>query len=309
MSSVAQVGKSDTRFFRALMKHIMKGVNVPKFQVERVIGPILGMFIEDVMSSLLKEKVITLSAEFPIRKFAEAHQEQNNQSTNIDWLMYGKKSNSLIFVELKTTDAAFRSVQASLYKSLQGKIKKDCASFLLKDIEAITQASKESGKYKNITARIAKAKINFAEINSSRIIYLLPEAAKIKISPDGKAGIEFYSFGGLQLKESMKNPFREHWKVLHSSLRKLDKITQVSRNEPLRRGATFDDICSESKCKPIYVGFVGGLSKLRSSNLSGLKKRKYKWDTHLDGIKQTKNWVAGSDFLAALAEIATREAL
>ena len=301
---------ADTSFFKVLLKHIMKGVNVPKVQIERVIGPILGLFIEDVMSSLLKEKVVTLSAEFPIRKLAQEFQEQNNQSTNIDWLMYAEESKTLVFVELKTTDTAFRAGQAALYTALQSKIAEKSAQFLSEDIVAITKASKESGKYKNISKRMAKTGANFADIRRSKIVYLLPEAAKTRTSESEKAGMEFYSFGELRIKRSLKNPFLAHWKVLHKSLQRLDKITRVSRNEPAEHGVSFENIrkaCEDSKGKACFVGFAGGINRLKSCSLSYLKERAYKLDKHMDGIKLAKNWIPANDFLAAVAEIESRE--
>ena len=96
--------EGEGRFFDSLVKHIMLGVKIPKVQIERVIGPILGFFIEDILSSLLDEHIVTISAEFPLRKFENDSGTRNNQSTNIDWLMYCRKKKELIFVELKTTD-------------------------------------------------------------------------------------------------------------------------------------------------------------------------------------------------------------
>ena len=37
-----------TTFIRQLMSHILEGVRIPKLQVERAVGPVLGFFLEDV---------------------------------------------------------------------------------------------------------------------------------------------------------------------------------------------------------------------------------------------------------------------
>ena len=37
-------------FFEALMDHIMEGVMIPKVQIERAVGPILSMFLADVLT-------------------------------------------------------------------------------------------------------------------------------------------------------------------------------------------------------------------------------------------------------------------
>jgi hypothetical protein len=70
-------------FLEVLMRHIMDQVKIPKVQVERVIGPILGMFIAKVLSAKLNDRMEMICAEFPLRKAPES-----NQSTNIDWLLY-----------------------------------------------------------------------------------------------------------------------------------------------------------------------------------------------------------------------------
>jgi len=74
-------------FAEALMTHIMEATMIPKVQVERVVGPILSMFIGDVLTATLRDDsrlsgdIKLIAPEFPLKK------EGNRQSTNIDWLM------------------------------------------------------------------------------------------------------------------------------------------------------------------------------------------------------------------------------
>ena len=50
-----------TTFIRQLMSHILEGVRIPKLQVERAVGPVLGFFLEDVLTATLAEDEGVLS--------------------------------------------------------------------------------------------------------------------------------------------------------------------------------------------------------------------------------------------------------
>lgn len=239
MNKSTQNENNDTLFFEALMNNIMEGTKTPKVQIERVVGPILGFFIEDIISTLLEEDVVTISAEFPLRKFVNAGGIQNNHSTNIDWLMYSREKKELIFVELKTTDTSFSRPQASLYAKVQQEINsKRSALFLERDIKTIKSASKESGKYESILKKIEKESIDFSEIHGSRIIYILPDVVKRKMQEKDKEGIEFYPFKDLRINANKKNAFRSQWLTLFKHLCALDEITRKSRNSKTKKDAT-----------------------------------------------------------------------
>jgi len=79
-------------FFQELLEHIISLRDVPKVQLERVIGPVIGFFIEDIASALLDgDEIVNLGAEFPLKK------AKNLQSTNIDWLLFNKSRDGLVF--------------------------------------------------------------------------------------------------------------------------------------------------------------------------------------------------------------------
>jgi len=75
-------------FVEALMESIIETAMIPKVQIERAVGPILSMFLEDVLTETLRDdpvlsgRLVMICPEFPLKKIG------NNQSTNIDWLMY-----------------------------------------------------------------------------------------------------------------------------------------------------------------------------------------------------------------------------
>ena len=149
--------KSEKRFVEALMKNILDGVMIPKLQIERTIGPILGFFLEGILSKNLDVSVVMLSPEFPIR-IHRLLDSDKNYSTNIDWLMMDVDKKELLLVELKTSDTSLNKDQIEVYKNLQKLIAKEkSSSFLVNELERIASASQEHGKYKNILLMIADA--------------------------------------------------------------------------------------------------------------------------------------------------------
>ena len=145
---------TETEFFEALMAQLMQGSMIPKVQVERSIGPILGFFLAEALSAALDEDLVSLCPEFPIRKM-RLDESGNNQSTNIDWLMFSRSKNDLLLVELKTTDTSFREEQSDIYRRLQDTIaERNSAAFLIEELQSIASASQETGKYKTVTAML-----------------------------------------------------------------------------------------------------------------------------------------------------------
>ena len=98
------------KFVVALMDNILDGLMTSKFQVERAISPILGVFLEDVLTQIFNnedvenppKRIEMVCAEFPLRK-----KGKEKHSTNVDWLLYDRKIKQLIFFELKTSDTSF----------------------------------------------------------------------------------------------------------------------------------------------------------------------------------------------------------
>jgi hypothetical protein len=65
-------------WFDELMTHIMEGINIPKVRIERVVAPVLSMFIDRMLSRLLNNDVIIkLGPEFSLRKASMTASESN----------------------------------------------------------------------------------------------------------------------------------------------------------------------------------------------------------------------------------------
>jgi hypothetical protein len=124
-------------FIETLMSHIMEGAMIPKVQIERAVGPILGMFLEDVLTETFREdpdycgSLAMICPEFPLKKTG------NRQSTNIDWLMYNKERRQLLFIELKTSDTSIEDDQNAIYYANQEAILSQGGSFLIEDLEQL----------------------------------------------------------------------------------------------------------------------------------------------------------------------------
>src|SRR5438309_2135022 len=105
------------------MDHILEGAMIPKVQIERVVGPILSMFLADVLTETLRDdpvlsgQLTLIGPEFPLKKSV------GNDSTNVDWLLLNQSRSQLLLVELKTSDTSFKQVQIDSYRAAQAAIR------------------------------------------------------------------------------------------------------------------------------------------------------------------------------------------
>lgn len=312
---MAELG--ETAFIEQLMDHIMEGVMIPKVQVERAVGPIIGMFIDQVLSETFGEELVTLCPEFPIRKCG-IDGSGHNQSTNIDWLMFSRTNNYLLFLELKTTDTTFDQKQLEIYLALKEMIKHpNGAAFLIDDIERICEASLEHGKYQNVLDRIdhvlPDSKVQFGNCKAARIVYLAPAVSKPKEWPENDSSQCWLRFKDLA--SDIKSPFDAQWKIIRKRLIELDDVRRCSRNDQPevaeRNNYQGRDAYQEilDRCKregnSIIVGFNGGSNALKTSDLAYLQARSYKWDSakQAKGCKEHKNWIPGYEFLLQIEKL------
>ena len=292
-------------FVQALMLHIMEQVNVPKVQVERAVGPILGMFIADVLSAKFQDKLEMISPEFPLRKSSSAVSD-TCQSTNIDWLLYSTMNDEFLFLELKTTDTTYKQEQAEIYLTVMRKIWASGSRFLVEDLERIASVSGEYGKYRRILARV-EADPRYVNCRKARLVYLAPEVMRRQCASLG-SDATFLSFAELPV--DIEHQFAPEWKVIRDHLVQLDTITRRTRRgeqEPFG-GSNYRDSCDfqelltlcRDKQEAIVVGFDGGPGKLAAASLDELESRSsYKWDYAEGGVgaKDGRNWISGRKFL------------
>lgn len=311
-------------FFSALMQHLMQGTMIPKVQVERSIGPIIGFFLEEALKARLGVDLVMLSPEFPIRKSRLAEQG-NNQSTNIDWLMLNLDAPELLLVELKTTDTTFSEDQAQIYLELQAAIdSKGSAAFLLDEVLAIRDASQESGKYGFVLDLLKAACKLDSEVDlrerldrckRARVIYLAPKVSKPKNWRPTDQGWEWISFGDLPATLG-EHEYADQWPILREHLVSLDADTRTKRNGHdglIAGGKNYRELIkfrpllerARSEGGSMVVSLQNWRTVLPAMTLQQLEGKTFKYDV-VDGGKGKKdpnNWVTGDQFLAHVAKL------
>lgn len=316
--------ESEAPFFPALMQHLMLGKMIPKVQVERSIGPIIGFFLEEALKAQLGMDVVMLSPEFPIRKNRLA-ETGNNQSTNIDWLMLNLDTPELLLVELKTTDTTFRADQAQIYEKLQEAIaREESAAFLLDELLAIKNASQESGKYGFVLDLLKAAckvgsetelRERLDRCKRARVIYLAPKLSKPINWRPADQGWEWISFGDLPVTLD-EHEFADQWPALREHLVSLDEDTRNKRNGNERlvvRAKNYRELIkfgcllkrARSEGAAMVVSLQNWRTVLSTMTLQQLEAKTFKYDLTDGGIgkKDPNNWITGDRFLAHVAKL------
>lgn len=287
---------------------------IPKVQIERAIGPIIGFFLAEALSARMGEEIVTLCPEFPIRKArVDSASTGNNQSTNIDWLMYNRNANELILLELKTTDTAFRPEQAQVYKELQTAIvTQNSAEFLIDDLLEISKASHESGKYRAVLQRLEREfpdlRSSFSSFKTASVIYLAPHAT---LPSDWKSTYSDWTwFSFRDLPKDIEHSYKAHWPAVHNSLLTIDDLTKRIRNgEDLSAAAgrsrskhyRFEEVVDRCRTQgdAIVVSFMKWRNNIASMDIHQLATRRYKCESSSERASNriASNWISGDDFL------------
>lgn len=308
--SNSQNSQMNKGFLSHLMAHLLEGSQIPKVQVERSVGPVLGFFLAEVLSATLKDdgalsgRYRMLCPEFPLAK-------KNNQSTNIDFLLYNEDRQALVFLELKTAGSSFSPEQAVIYLENKLKVLDHSAAYLVNDLERIKASSSEPQKYAAVQqlleTRFPGGMGAMAQCRQLHVIYLVPAQLKER-DPHLKRMDKALSFGELAM--DIDGPFAEEWATIGQTLQQLDDnvksnpsstISDSSGHLNYQDRVDFEAIkalCSERGAQ-IVVGFAGGEAALRQSDLKQLRQRAFKWDVAEggQGNKQALNWVAGNRFI------------
>ena len=139
-----------------------------------------------------------VAPEFPIKK------ESNNQSTNVDYLLYRKQNSSAedawLFVELKTDKGSFDEAQYYTYKRAQvaGMAK------LREDLNRIYIKTREKEKYEALFEKLGSSDFN----RPIELVYLIPSGSK---RPEPEEGLNILTFK--QLSELELNRFPLAWQA------------------------------------------------------------------------------------------------
>lgn len=204
------------------MENILEGTKIPKVQVEREVGFILGIFIEELLCEKLRVNdeysgnYQLISREFPLKKV------NNNQSTNIDFLILNEEKGILIFLELKTDSSSNNDEQLKIYLEYKKRINEATAVLLLNDLLVIRNNSSKPKKYDYIMTKIEKFSSALAHINKASVFYLVPGEPKNGIKKPKSNEIDFlWSFSDLPIE--INHQYADEWKIIQKYLTELDK--------------------------------------------------------------------------------------
>lgn len=198
---------------KELLERIVEYNNLPKFQVERALSPIISFYIANMISKIKNgDEIKLITPEFPLKK-------ENNQSKNIDYLLVNQSKKKLILVELKTDFRACKKdvlEHQSNYENVIHKLKENKAIYLVNDINDIYEKSKQKDKYEYLKDRANNID---REICSGEILYIVPKEIKAKIMNTILEDTSIVSFDELP---SDLNGADENYKLLFEALQKLN---------------------------------------------------------------------------------------
>lgn len=252
----------ELEFIDELMSHILEGANIPKVQVERAIGPILSMFIEGVLNKYFENHkdysgdYKLISPEFPLKK-------DNNQSTNIDYLLVNKSRKILVFFELKTDIGSIGGEQMNIYIDFKKRIAEKSCRILREDLENISIASKGS-KYEYIITHFDSVIGGDTDIHKSIIVYLVPFAKVDKVKEESEVD---FVLAFNDLPAIIDHKFAQYWSIIRKNLLKIDdhfqkinfkKSSDIPMIAIIRNIKTYL-VQSKNKLQPIsfQIGIMG----------------------------------------------------
>ena len=213
-------------FIEELMAHILHLTKIPKVQVERAIGPILGLFIEELLSTIWGKQVEVICEEFPLLK----EQGSNCLSTNIDWLLK-VGDDQLIFLELKTAYSTFNEKQEAKYVRAIKEIELSGSSFLLTNLEKIMEQSQEEEKYEEVR-KCFLAKLRDSNCKKAKLVYLAPLAMRDAQCKRTGSDAEWLSFADFP---KITRKFAAEWEVIRRHLVGIGQQAASERHAGRRR--------------------------------------------------------------------------
>jgi hypothetical protein len=212
---------SDIWFLKSLLNQIVEDCSVPKLQVERIVGAILSIFIEEIFNEHFKNDVLEggpiqlVTKELPLKK------EKNDQSENCDFFLANRKY--VYLTELKTSIGSFNYKQFELYKNVKKRIQSVGSAFILEEINKIAKKNK---RYQLV---INKIKDNtypgFDSINKCKIIYIGPSKLKNKLDMRECDFLSLIDISSIAIGNDSSAIYKENcWKEISNNLKQIDAI-------------------------------------------------------------------------------------
>ena len=212
---------NDHKFLRMLMDRILESHLIPKVQVERVVSPVLSLFIADVLTKTFENHEFLrgiyelVCMEFPLKK------PENMQSTNIDFLFVNQTTSSTVFLEIKTDSDSLDRDQLEIYTKLRDEVKEFGGGFLLRNLNEIANHSAKGNKYSFLQKMIEPHKKTIVGSSDLQIIYLVPHDIKLRLIAENRVdAVLAYT----DLPAHIDCEFKEEWSVIRESLVKLERM-------------------------------------------------------------------------------------
>lgn len=209
-------------FVRRLMAEVLRLHRIPKVQVERIVGPILGLFLPDVVGPLLGDACedVTgfevVSPEFPLKKAG------NKQSTNIDWLVIHRRLGLIVLLELKTAVGSIEHDQLDTYEEVRQRVLREGGSFLMDDVRQIRRASFQGAKYEALLDTCAPYEAALSLARRAETVCLVPAGTTI---PTGAPRIVRHF---RDLPTSIDGELAAEWALIRDALCGLERPATVA---------------------------------------------------------------------------------
>lgn len=130
----------------AMIDRLIANKSYPKYQFERASEVFFAPFIEEWLGDQLSCDMSLVAMEFPLKK------EQNNQSTNADYLLYSDEPRWWL-VEMKTDLNSLRSTQVCAYRAALNS-GKSFDQFVDEVATKIRGNSRKKAKYDSLLASL-----------------------------------------------------------------------------------------------------------------------------------------------------------
>jgi hypothetical protein len=187
---------------QTLLDRIVEYNDLPKFQVERALSPVLSFFVAAIVDIALETSGTELiSPEFPLKK-------ENNQSTNIDYLVADPAKGRVVLVEFKTDFRASANEVLGHQKNYQhivDRIRNETCAFLSADLMRITSRSGKKDKYRYLREQASRLDTG---ITDAHILYVVPERTAKKLSGENLRDTTILPFSRLPENISHDPAFR-----------------------------------------------------------------------------------------------------
>lgn len=140
--------------------------NLPKYQLERRLDIFFTVYLKEIVEDNFSEKIKLFDLiipEFPLKK-------DNNQSVNVDYVMFSENFLNCFFIELKT-DMSSKNLKQDDYL-LKNSQKSFSKHFF--NISDIHEKSKHKDKYQSLLDIFKNKFIKIKAVEKIHVIYILP---------------------------------------------------------------------------------------------------------------------------------------